>query len=126
MTHHNLRIPVNGMQWEVVDSDGNVLPSDVFEVLESTERVRRDRGSATHEIYFSIDTRPMDLLTVNIKKTVVMAFDASSDIKDDNSITNGAITLTFGRMGVETLNGQPFTNELLWFNSSQGGAKAFF
>ena len=31
------------MQWEVLDSDGIVLPSDVFEVLESTERVRRDR-----------------------------------------------------------------------------------
>ena len=42
-THQNLRIPVNGINWQVSDSMGNVLPSDVFEVLESTERVRRDR-----------------------------------------------------------------------------------
>ena len=66
------------------------------------------------------------MLTVNVRKTALTTFDATSDIKDDNSITNGAITLTFGRMGVETFNGQPFTNELLWFNSSQGGAKGFF
>ena len=43
VTHQNLRIPVNGIEWQVSDTDGNVLPSDVFEVLESTERVRRDR-----------------------------------------------------------------------------------
>ena len=68
----------------------------------------------------------MDMLTVNVKKTAFTSTSlpaATSDIKDDNSITNGAITLTFGRMGVETFNGQPFTNELLWFNSSQGGAQ---
>ena len=66
----------------------------------------------------------MDILTVNVKKTAASSIQAAtSDIKDDNSITNGAITLTFGRMGVETFNGQPFTNELLWFNSSQGGAQ---
>ena len=78
----------------------------------------------------------MDMLTVNVKKTVFTSTSlqpatssiqaATSDIKDDNSITNGAITLTFGRMGVETFNGQPFTNELLWFNSSQGGAVTHF
>ena len=68
----------------------------------------------------------MDMFTVNIKKTSFIAFDGASKIKDDNAITNGAITLTFGSMGVETMNGQPFTNELLWFNSSQGGAKVFF
>jgi len=153
-----LRIPVNGINWQVSDSMGNVLPSDVFEVLESTERVRRDRlgiigdfclaskahwyrkavqllilafqvinydpwkrGSATHEIYFSVETSPMNMVTVNIKKTS-LTFDTKNDIKDDNSITNGGITLTFGQMGVETLNGKPFTNELLWFNSSQGAA----
>ena len=63
------------------------------------------RGNATHEIYFSIETRPMDILTVNVKKTAASSIQAAtSDIKDDNSITNGAITLTFGRMGVETFN----------------------
>ena len=73
----------------------------------------------------------MDMLTVNVKKTAASSIHAAassiqaatSDIKNDNSITNGAITLTFGRLGVETFNGQPFTNELLWFNSSQGGAQ---
>ena len=157
VTDQNLRIPVNGINWQVSDSMGNVLPSDVFEVLESTERVRRDRlgiigdfflvskahwyrkavqllilavqvindpwkrGSATHEIYFSVETSPMNMVTVNIKKAS-LTFDAKNDIKGDNSITNGDITLTFGQMGVETLNGKPFTNELLWFNSSQGAA----
>ena len=43
----------------------------------------------------------MDMVTVNIKKTSP-TFDALRDIKDDNSITNGDITLTFGPTGVET------------------------
>ena len=66
----------------------------------------------------------MDMVTLNIKKNS-LTFDATRDIKDDNSITNGDITLTFGPMGVETLNGIPFTNELLWYNSSQGDALIF-
>ena len=48
ITHQYLRIPVNGIEWQVSDSDRNVLPSDVFEVLESTERVRRDRIGIHH------------------------------------------------------------------------------
>ena len=82
----------------------------------------------------------MDLITLNFKKSspfVNSPFDETGEIlgpvsdtienimadgrADTNSITNGALTLTFGSMGVETLNGEPFTNELLWFNSSQGG-----
>ena len=66
----------------------------------------------------------MDMVTVNIRKTS-LTIDATSDIKDDYSITNGDMTLTFGQMGVETLNGKPFTNELLWFNSSQGDVLFF-
>ena len=66
----------------------------------------------------------MDMVTVNIQKTS-LTIDATSDIKDDYSITNGDMTLTFGPMGVETLNGKPFTNELLWFNSSQGDVLFF-
>ena len=61
----------------------------------------------------------MNMVTVNIQKKS-LTIDATRDIKDDNSITNGDMTLTFGPKGVETLNGKPFTNELLWFNSSQG------
>ena len=87
-----------------------------------------------------ISTRPMDMVTLNLKKTPSLKdslYDETGEILDHdrevienskqdggadvNSISNGAITLTFGPMGVETLNGKPFTNELLWFNSSQGG-----
>ena len=98
------------------------------------------RGTASHEIYLMISTRPMDMVTLNFKKAPSLKdslYDETDEILDNdsdavenskqddradiNSITNGAITLTFGPMGVETLNGKPFTNELLWFNSSQGG-----
>ena len=98
------------------------------------------RGTASHEIHFMISTRPMDMVTLNFKKTspfINSLHDETGEISDSdsdvienstedgtadiNSITNGAITLTFGPMGVETLNGKPFTNEILWFNSSQGG-----
>lgn len=61
------------------------------------------------------------MVTVNVKKTS-LTFDATNEIEDDNSITDGDITLTFGQMGLETFNGKPFTNELMWFNSSQGAA----
>ena len=107
----------------------------VFEVIKPYLR-----GTASHEIHFMITTRPMDLITLNFKKSspfVNSPFDETGEIlrpvsdtienimadgmADTNSITNGAITLIFGSMGVETLNGKAFTNELLWFNSSQGG-----
>ena len=82
------------------------------------------RGTAAHEIHFMISTRPMDMVTLYFKKTSpsdVIENSTEDGTADINSITNGAITLTFGPMGVETLNGKPFTNEILWFNSSQGG-----
>ena len=59
----------------------------------------------------------MDLVTYHVEKT---DGDQIVQTKDDNSITNGQITLTFGANGVETLNGGKFENQLLWFNSSQG------
>ena len=59
----------------------------------------------------------MDLVTYYVEKT---NGDQTVHAKADNSITNGQITLTFGANGVETLNGEKFENQLLWFNSSQG------
>ena len=78
------------------------------------------RGTASHEIYLTISTRPMDMVTLNFKKTPSLKdslYDKTGQIlhhehnfienskqdggADINSISDDAITLTYGPMRVE-------------------------
>ena len=77
------------MQWEVLNSDGNVLPSDVFEVLESTKRVRRDR-LGIHEIPQSRNKN--SILTPQAQPSLHGTF--SGRVRDPQKFFGHAETLT--------------------------------
>ena len=113
----HIRLPVNGTAYRVTNAQGETIFSDVVPVSDATKNIRRTHGYEKNELWFTVRTSPMDLVTYHVEKT-----DGNQMVqaKADNSITNGQITLTFGASGVETLNGEKFENQLLWFNSSQG------
>ena len=114
----HVRVPVNGTAFTVTDAAGKSVPVDVVPVSDATENIRRTHGYASHELWITVNTVPMDLMTFHVKKS-----DGPSILtqpSDDNSITNGDITLTFNENGVATFNGKKFENQLMYFNSSQG------
>ena len=60
----------------------------------------------------------MDLTTFHVKKTSVGQ--TIYRPSDDKTISNSMYNVTFGAGGLESINGVQITNEMLYFNSSQG------
>ena len=117
----HIRIPVNDTAFTVTDAAGKAVPADVIPVSAATENIRRTHGYASHELWVTVNTSPMDLMTLSVKKS--SSEESTTTLvtpSDDNSITNGDLTLTFNENGVATLNGMKFENQLMYFNSSQG------
>ena len=71
-----------------------------------------------NELWFIAETKPMDLVTFNIKKLKSTKVPPQPSL--DETISNAYYNVTFGTKGLATINGVNVGNDLLYFNSSQG------
>lgn len=117
--HYHVRVPVNGSSYDVTNQAGEKVPFDVVPVSENTKNIRRNRGDAKNELWITAKTDGFDFATFNVKES------SGNDVitpltGDSNMIENEYYKISFGSKGLESINGMAITNELLYFNSSQG------
>ncbi|XP_070572085.1 lysosomal alpha-mannosidase-like isoform X2 [Ptychodera flava] len=76
-----VRIPVNGTQFTVMGPGNKNIQYQVMEVTSETKRVRRDKGSTTHELIF-----PITIPSVGFSSYLVTAQTTKQRSKGDGSV----------------------------------------
>jgi len=92
-------------------------------VSDETKNIRRNRAFATHELWFSVKTVPFEAVFVKIQKLIPFHVTQVARPKVEYSggmLKNDHLTVTFNDQGLESINGVKITNQIQYFNSSQG------
>uniref|UniRef100_A0ABM5FLY9 Alpha-mannosidase n=1 Tax=Pogona vitticeps TaxID=103695 RepID=A0ABM5FLY9_9SAUR len=64
----NMRLPVNGSHYSVVDPNGQAVLNEVIPVSSFTQAVRRDRGYAANELVFRASAPPLGYRTYSVSR----------------------------------------------------------
>ncbi|XP_077995437.1 lysosomal alpha-mannosidase-like isoform X2 [Glandiceps talaboti] len=131
---HFVRIPVNGVQYIVTGPDGDDVQYQIQEVSSQTKNVRRNKGTATHQVIFPVTIPAVGFSTYtltakSLRKTYAVYDDISRHVThtiDDVMIKNEHLSLSFdGNTGllksVSNLADDltiPVQQSFYWYNSS--------
>ncbi|XP_070544770.1 lysosomal alpha-mannosidase-like isoform X1 [Ptychodera flava] len=146
-TNSFVRVPVDLLRYTVTDPDGKTVPTQILDVTKETKRVRGNRGSATHELFFPVSAPALGystyLVTADSKLVFQPVHDPSSRSSEpsqytprqqsnaDTIIKNEYMSLSFdGTTGLlksitdlESRKILPVSQSFFWYNSSSGNNK---
>ena len=86
-TQFTMRVPVSSDSFTVVDNDGENVPFQVVSVSTATESVRRKRGNAPYELFFTDSVPGMGMKTYFIRPSASDNTSKTSSTKNTPSVT---------------------------------------
>ncbi|XP_036420170.1 lysosomal alpha-mannosidase isoform X2 [Colossoma macropomum] len=128
----SVHLPVNGTSYNVTDSSGNVVDSQVLPVSKPTQYVRRGRGYAKYELVFQVQALPLGFSTYSITLLKAAGAPAEPERRAPVSMENKYLKVTFdpntgllsGLTNLETQQSIQLTQNFYWYNASVGNAES--
>ncbi|KAL5280981.1 MAN2B1.2 family protein [Megaselia abdita] len=124
-----VRIPVREGSYEVIDSNGNLIDSQVVQIPSSLEELSFRKSSSSHELVFVASVTKLDSFVVK-RKTNYLEEKESESPKEKFVLKNSKVHLEFdesGRLVLVRANGVevPVKQDLLFYNGAAGNNAIF-
>ncbi|RXN26527.1 lysosomal alpha-mannosidase [Labeo rohita] len=127
-----VRLPVNGSAYNVTDSTGKTVESQVVPLSKSTKEVRRNRGYAKGELVFQVEAPPLGYSTYIISMHKDEPQASSAKPTATRSIQNKFLKVTFddttgllsSLTNLETNQTIRLTQNFYWYNASVGNTES--